>query len=365
MKRRGQQKRKANVKQRRKLPVVLLCNLDPSWESKDREVVVNQATSFTAALRRAGTSVSIVYVHDSDLSAVMSRFDPDECVVFNWCESLPGVPRSESLVPKILNSLGFEFTGALSDTLKFAEDKPAVKKILTKRRVPTPKGKLFTKPRESAWDIFPAIVKPAYEHSSLGISGEAVVTSSGELEARIRYVTQDLKQPAIVEAFIQGRELHVAILGNENPQVMPPVEMDFSDIANPFDRVYSYDAKFNLGSYVHKKMDLHCPAEITQEEFEMLGDAALRAYRALGCRDYARIDLRLCNGECFVLDVNPNCDLHIYCNFAHSAREAGYTYGSVIRRIVDFAEERHEARFARRVLQKKHAKASSKAAKKR
>ncbi|MGC9023659.1 MAG: hypothetical protein ACP5NB_02305 [Chloroflexia bacterium] len=191
--------------ERDRLPVLLLHDLDPSWPAPDLESAAGAVAELEDALRQVGHPVVSLPVHHADLEVHLRPFSPDEHVVLNWCEGLPGLPRSEALVAWKLAAQGFAYTGSPAATLALCWDKPRVKRLLERQGIPTPRWQVYDTPRAAAWGSFPAIVKPAREHCSYGISSRSVVWTRRELEEQIAWVLETFGQPALVEDFGRPR----------------------------------------------------------------------------------------------------------------------------------------------------------------
>lgn len=228
--------------------------------------------------------------------------------------------------------------------LTLSWDKRRVKRLLERSGLPTPRWRVYDRAEPDGWSCFPAIVKPALEHCSVGVTSEAVVLTPDELRARIAYVLEAFGQPALVEDFVDGRELHVSLWGNGTVEMLPPAEMDFSAFADVRDRLCTYDSKFSPGSLHYDRIELRLPAPLDEGEYARLERTALATYRVLGCRDYARLDIRLRDGVPYVLDVNPNPDISADTSTALAARVAGYSYGALLSRLVGFAATRRPPR---------------------
>ncbi|MBP1709990.1 MAG: D-alanine--D-alanine ligase [Deltaproteobacteria bacterium] len=324
-----------------KIPVVLLYNVDPQWTQTEKEEVISLSTQLGHALIEVGYPTIFVPIADDDIANHLHSFDPSEYIIFNWCESLPGLTHSEWLVAKRLEMLGFTFTGADSETLALAQDKYRVKVLLEQAGIPTPAWRIFHHGETCEWNRFPAIVKPMNEHCSAGITRESVVLNQTELENRIPFILDTYQQPAMVEDFIDGREFHVSVWGNEKLTVLPVAEMDFSFFSNIKDRLCTYDAKFIPGSDAYEKIETLLPAPLTAEEKTALEKVCCDAYLALGCRDYARLDIRLRDNVFYVLDVNPNADISHEASMACAAEVAGISYGQMGSMFVRLAARRH------------------------
>ncbi|MGZ5555652.1 MAG: hypothetical protein ACXW3H_07880, partial [Candidatus Aminicenantales bacterium] len=151
--------------------------MSPEWTAEERQDAEQDVSALGDALKGLGHPVDLVPVEDGRLADRLGSYDAREHIVFNWCEELPGIPHSEPEVAAILEELDFVFTGSSSRVLAMSHDKSRVKRILDKEHIPTPPWAVFDTPTANGWDIFPAIVKAAHEHCSIGISPESVVTS--------------------------------------------------------------------------------------------------------------------------------------------------------------------------------------------
>jgi len=323
------------------IPVLLLHNIDPCWLTEEIEEAVAVIARLEKALQGVGHPVTNVSVTADDLPRRLDPFPPERFVVFNWCEELPGIPHSDALVARILRMMGFTFTGSPSSVLELSWDKEKVKRFLEQNGLPTPYWRVYRSSHSDGWNTFPAIVKPAFEHCSFGVTPEAVVMDPGELRNRIEYVLEEFRQAALVEEFIDGREFHVSIWGNDSVEMLPPAEMDFSSFGDVHDRLCTYEAKFQPGSVPYEQIRSLLPAPLTDEEYMSLQRICLSTYRAYGCRDYARFDLRLRDGVFFILDINPNPDISFDASMACAAESVGISYGDMGSRLVCLAARRH------------------------
>ncbi len=323
------------------LPVLLLHNLDWSWPQYDINQSLEYGDILHGALEAAGHPVIRERLENDQLSNLLNKYDPTELIVFNWCEEVPGIPRSSWMVALELERQGFTYTGADYPALVFSQDKHQVQQRLTEAGIPTPAWKVFNSSDEVIWDIFPAIVKPSMEHYSLGITCESVVETWEELLRRVCFIFQQYNQPVLVEEFIDGREFHVGVIGNGVLQMLPPAEIDFSMYADIHDRLCTFDANFNTESLAYQNSWAKLPIEFTADELCLMEQAVLGAYRACGCRDYARLDLRMRNGKFYILDVNHNADLSPDNSLIKAAAMIGYPYGQFGSLLVNLAAARH------------------------
>jgi D-alanine-D-alanine ligase len=312
---------------------------DPSWSA--RVDVVRVAEGVVEALAGAGHDALLVPV-DGDLvglRATLADLEPD--CVFNLCESLAGDARLESAIPMMLELLGYCFTGSPAEVLGLALRKDRVKSCLQAAGIPTPAGRVLHAADEACDLQFPLIVKPVREDGSVGITWSSVVTDRGALERAVAGVLASFRQPCLVEEFIDGREFNVALLGDPTPRVLPLSEIDFAGLPGGAPRIVSYDAKWKTGSVddVGTVAVMHPP--IPSPVAARIRRAASDAFRAVGVRDYGRVDVRLSNtGVPYVLDVNPNCDLSATAGMARSAAAFGIDYGSLIKLLVRYALRR-------------------------
>jgi D-alanine-D-alanine ligase len=293
------------------------------------------------SLQAAGHPVIRVRLEDDQLSSLLSHYDPAELIVFNWCEEIPGIPRSSWMVAQELERQGFTYTGADYPALVFSQDKRQVQQKLKDDGVPTPEWRIYSSAHVDDWDLYPAIVKPAFEHYSLGIARESVVESATELTERVSYVIALHQQPVLVEEFIDGREFHVGVVGNGDLLMLPPAEIDFSGFDDIHDRLCTYEANFVPTSVAYQSTFAKLPIAFTPKELACMKSAVLGAYRATGCRDYARMDLRMRDGGFYILDVNHNADISPDGSLIKAAEMVGYPYGLFGSLLINLAAKRH------------------------
>jgi len=272
----------------------------------------------------------------------LARLDVD--LVFNLTESYAGDDTMDMNIAAYLELLGCRYTGAGPHALYLAQDKALAKKIFAFHGIKTPyfatsyRGKL-----DHSHDIsFPLIAKPTSEDGSIGIDAGSVVESIKELMERIHYIQQEFDSPALIEEYIEGREIYAAIIGNENPEVLPMVELDLSKLPKGTPKIAGKEVKWDKETEAYK-MTKSAPAEDLEEStIKRLSETALAVYQALKLRDYGRVDMRLTKkGEVFVIEANPNPWLASTAEFAMAAKKAGRSYTDLIREIVDLARARY------------------------
>lgn len=306
--------------------------------------VLDEREDIGRALQTMGFRSTMFNV-DSNIERLITFLkDENPDVIFNLCESIGNYSIHEMHVAGLYELLGFPYTGSNALTLGLALNKARVKDVLLANNLPTPRYQLIKSPMKIVLNEdlrYPLMVKPSSEDSSVGISTDSVVENATDLRKRVRFIIEQFDQPALVEEFIDGRELNVAILGNRKEIVFPISEIDMSTLPKPYRRIITYNAKWLKGSEEYECTNGVCPAKLPQETEILMRDYALKAYRLIGCRDYARIDFRLSNdNQPFILEVNPNPDISDDAGFARSSRSYGYKFEELIAKIVECALER-------------------------
>jgi D-alanine-D-alanine ligase len=284
-----------------------------------------------------------------DLQVQMDRFSRETTFVFNVVDDFEGKSLAAGRVAKVIEDMGFMTTGERAGVMETCMDKGRTKACLIEHGTPTPAYQVYESPDQPFRLNFPVIVKPLVEDASFGIDFESVVKSLPELKARVSYIIEKYRQPALVEEFIAGRELMVGILGNEHLEILPISEVDYSSIDDPFKRILTYEAKWVEDSSYYRATPVRCPADLSQELAWRIRMAAASAYKAAGIVDYGRVDLRLADGVPYVLEVNEAPDLAPGAGFAIAAREAGYSYTQLAERILKIALQRESRRQPRLV----------------
>ena len=296
-------------------------------------------------LRRVGFETYTLNIKDN-LQAMLYNFrtqKPD--VIFNFVEIFKDEPRYEMNVVGLFELLKIPYTGAPSLALANCQSKIFVKRMLKSQHISTPDFFIVKEPKKRYNHKlnYPLMVKPALEDASVGIENESIVTNHKELKERIEYILKYFFQPALIEEFIEGRELNVAVLGDKRPRVLPISEIDFSKMPDSLHNIVSYQAKWDPHHESYHKTIPKCPARLPQKIRLEAKKIALAAFRLMGCRDYARVDMRLSKeNKLFVLEVNPNPDLTEGAGFMRSADAAGFSYAQALKKIALLAWERRE-----------------------
>jgi D-alanine-D-alanine ligase len=297
-----------------------------------------------AALRENGHQVSILAVRNevNELVEGLASRKPD--LVFNLLESFGGDTGGDIAVAGILGLLGLRHTGGGPGELFLRQDKGLAKKVLAFENILYPHFAVFSQNSdfETGGNLrMPLFVKPLTADASIGIESDSLVRDATSLMKRVLEIHEKINDSALVEEYIEGREFYVGVLGNREPEALPPIEVDFSGLPEGLPRILGSKAKWDEDS-VEFKGTKSVLAEVPDELRAKLQKAATDAHRALRVRDYGRVDLRLTDtGDIYVIEVNANCYLESGSEFATAAQAAGYSYPRLIQRLVELALERH------------------------
>lgn len=265
-------------------------------------------------------------------------------LIFNLTESYAGDDTKEMQVAAFLDLLEIPYTGAGPHAVILAQDKSIAKKMFAFHGIKSPYfATSYRGTIDHAHDIsFPLIVKPTSEDGSIGIGADAVVNSVKELMERVSYIQTEFDSPALIEEYIEGREIYAAILGSyESAHALPLVELDLSKLPKGVPRIASQDVKFERDTEAYKLTKSAIAEDLDEETEARLTETAIKAYRAVKLRDYGRIDMRLSSkGDVYVIEANPNPWLSSGQEFAMAARKSGLSYTQMIGEIVELAMAR-------------------------
>lgn len=325
-----------------------LRTVDPATLGFTPEYPIQVATvreeidALARALVREGYAIQCVNVQE-DFRILYNALSKKPDAIFNLIEFFHDAPGMESSVAALYELFRIPYTGAGPFALTLCRRKALTKQILLSNGVPTPRYRLLSRPAVPRRHglHYPLIVKPAREDASAGVSKESVVRDYASLMEQVDRVFREFTPPILVEEYIEGRELHVAILGNDPPQVLPMIEFDFSDLPPDYPRIISFDAKWNPLKEEYHRVHSVCPAKLSRRLQRKVEGIAVRAFQLTGSRDYARLDLRLdARNHAYVLEVNPNPDLTEGVSFMESAEKAGMSFSQTLGKIVEFALSR-------------------------
>lgn len=315
------------------LPIDLACE-------KEIEIIVPLVADL---LRSRGYEVLLLETTER-LWGILSDIKGKVDMVLNLAEGFGGCNTNETLVPAILEALEIPFTGASFRNMSFTMDKEKTNLVVAAYGVPVPRRQLFR-----PWVLpvietklrFPVIVKPVREEASVGITHESVVVKQEALAKQVQQVFSLYGQPALVEEFVEGREISVGVIGNgPDVHIFPPLEFVFDDQASPLQRIRSYEYKWG------GKKESMCRANLPADVICKLEEYTRIAYTVTDCQDYARMDYRLTkDGEIFLLEVNYNPGIgpntHGLNNtLTMMASFEGCSFGDMIERIILTAKKR-------------------------
>ena len=348
--------------------VALLANLKknaPAWEGMspdywddlDSEETIE---AITKALEARGHKVTFLE-GDVTLYNNLLKLRPDIC--FNICEGHFGDGR-EAQSPAILEMLRIPYTGSKVLTLALALDKPMTKRVLTYHELPTPLFQVFERVDEPLHPSmqFPLFVKPSREGTGMGVSSDSILRSEEDLRAQLPRIFERYRQPALVEKFVEGREVTLGVVGNlvlpaarrvpedehaprvfEGLHFFPPLEVDTTKFPEE-EGIYSSRLKVELAHEFYYA----CPASLSEAQLNELQFLTAAVFRITGCLDVARVDFRLDkhdNDKPYILEINPLPGLNPgYSDLCIEAEAEGWTHEELVNRILDEAIKRYGLR---------------------
>ncbi len=250
-------------------------------------------------------------------------------IVFNVSYGIQGEARYTH-VPGILEMVGIPYVASGPMAHSLALDKVVSKTIFCQFGLPTPDFAVLNDPTFSNPNLsYPLIVKPKNEAVSFGIR---IVNNEQELREAAQVIFDRFAQPVLVEQYIDGREINVGLLGNDPPEALPPAEIVFD---TPDNRIYTYEDKTGRSG---REIKVQCPAQLNPEKIAEAQEIARKAFQVLGCRDCARVDMRMDkDGKLYILEINSLPSLGEHGSYIHAAAAVGLDYGALINRLVDVA----------------------------
>jgi len=280
---------------------------------------------------------------DNNIESVIRKIDqfkPD--VIFNFVESVEGITSYEYCIAGVYELLGYQYTGNRPQTLGNCLNKSTTKNILKAFNIDSPSYLTLTKIEElDKKDFslnFPVIVKLLKEDASIGISENSVVHNFKNLSEQVEFLLNTYKSEIIIEEYIDGKELNVAVLGNS---ILPISEITFKGLPKGLPQIVTYESKWIADSDYYNSTKPVCPAKISDKLKNEVEEIAIRSFNALKCRDYARVDIRLDkNNKPYVIEINPNPDISEDSGYYRSANKFGLTYDNLLKCISEFALNR-------------------------
>jgi D-alanine-D-alanine ligase len=272
----------------------------------------------------------------TELRTTIADWKPD--IVFNLLEEFDGIVTYDQHVVAFLELLRQPYTGCNPRGLLLSRDKPLSKQLLTYHRIPTPqffvarKGIKFRPPKKLKYPLF---VKSTSEDASLGIAQASVVEDEAKLKERVEFVHEQVKSDALVEEFIEGRELYVGVFGNERLTRLPVWEMVFGSMPDSLAAIATRKVKWDKKYQGKYGITTRAAEDLPPQVITQLDKLSRRIYRALGLTGYARMDFRVsAEGQVYVLEANANPNLEAEEDFAQSARAAGIVYDDLLARLM-------------------------------
>ncbi|HTX24598.1 MAG TPA: hypothetical protein VMD03_08075 [Steroidobacteraceae bacterium] len=329
------------MKKQRALVVVHASLVPPeSLEGREEKEIDEWRTEWDviSTLKGKGHEVRCLGVLDSltELRTAIADWKPD--IVFNLLEEFDGIVTYDQHVVAFLELLRQPYTGCNPRGLLLSRDKSLCKQLLTFHRVPTPqftvfrRGARFHVPRRLK---FPLFVKSTIEDASLGIAQASVVEDAAHLKERIAFVHEQIGSDALVEEFIEGRELYVGVMGNDRLVRLPIWEMVFGSLPNTLAAIATRKVKWDKRYQQRYGITTRAAVDLAPALQMRLDRLSRRIYRALGLSGYARMDFRVTSaGNIYVLEANANPNLEAAEDFAESARALGMQYAELLEKLM-------------------------------
>ncbi len=329
---------------KKRLRVLLMfeVNEPPAPDAEYERLMETDETWFTeghvlATLRENGHEVHLgaIYQHPREVIDVVERIEPD--LVWNCVETFHGHRYYESNIAGVLELLKVPYTGCDHRSLMICQDKALSKKILKHHRVGVPPFVVSRKSkpiRKLDPAILPALVKPLAEDGSVGISKDSFAETEEQALKRAAFLHGSLTQDAIIEQYIEGRELYVGVLGDSRLKVLPPRELRFSNVPEGEPKYASFKAKWSPEYRARWGIFNTFADHLDVDVLRRIDRIARRVFRVLQMSSFGRIDMRLNDdGKLYVMEANPNPEIAMYEDFAESARRAGISYNDLIERV--------------------------------
>lgn len=327
--------------------LLLLYGVDEQTLPVDAECTRHTLAEAGGALSARGWKVETCTV-DTTPEEALAPYSPENWIVFNLCEGSPSQPFYYARVAQVLEERGFAFTGSEAAALDDTQFKRRMKQLLEWHGVATPRWTSAQRAEEVQFESYPAIVKPADEHCSFGITRASVVFNLEQARVQAQKVIESYPGGVLVEEFLDGPEYGIALWGEEERlEILGISVIEYAALPDVRDRLCTFEAKWLPQTEIYQKTMPVCPAPLNANLQAQLESLGRQAYRACGLRDYGRIDVRMRATEPMVLDVNANCALSKNAGFPDTGRVAGWEYGAVLDRLACMAASRWVTRRGR------------------
>ncbi len=313
---------------------------DTRGESKAVLGVLDAVAAVQKSLIELGHDVTIVPLIPPLEHAKVILTSLDVELVFNLFEGFSGSPDTEALVPETLSKAGIPFTGCPEGVIRLALDKARVKDILKAAGIPTPDFQVLNPETVHTFRLnYPCIIKPPGEDASHGITEESFVNNFISLKKQVTAISESYGFNSLVEEFLDGREFNATVLGNSRCYLLPVSEIVYS-LPPDMPMILTFASKWEADSPYFQGTKVVCPAAIGISDQKQIAETVLSAYRLLGCRGYARVDMRMdTEGRINVIEVNPNPDISPDAGTVRQARAAGMDYPRFIENVIKLAVE--------------------------
>lgn len=313
---------------------------------RPEEVLADEDTVITA---RAVADSLIESGHDIDLFEVNKKTikslpkHPTD-FFFNLAEGIGNLPDTEYEVIAFLEKIKKPFSGSGSKTLQLTTDKAKTKELLLDHQLPTPAFQVINSGDSLNPKLcFPLVVKPVAKDGSVGINGHSVLENAADVIDQVDFLTKTYQESALVEEYIDGRELNVTVLGNGSAAIVLPVsEIIFGKSFEEKYKMVNFAAKWEEDTADYRDTIGVCPAKLDEKTLDNITKFSLEAFNLTDCHDYARVDFRLApDGRLYILELNANPGLSPDSGVIRSAKAAGYTYPQFLETIINVALKRY------------------------
>ena len=302
--------------------------------------VMEEVVAVKKALLELGHEVQQVPLRKplEDVKKTLASITPD--LIFNLFEGFDDDPGTEPIVTRWMEEMKIHFTGNPSHVLALTLDKEKTKAMLARAGISTPAYQVLMPHTVGAFKLnFPCIVKPKDEDASHGLTPDSVVRNMEQLEKQVKHISDNFRGYALVEEFIDGREFNASVLGNDDLSLVEISEITYTLPPN-LPRILTFESKWFEGTEYYAGTGVACPAPIDSDLRKIITGIVLTSCKALGCRGYARVDMRQ-DDQCKikVLEVNANPDISPELGIARQANARGWTYTQLIEKIIEHALE--------------------------
>ncbi|PIR63205.1 MAG: hypothetical protein CO156_04410 [Candidatus Pacebacteria bacterium CG_4_9_14_3_um_filter_40_12] len=328
-----------------KLVIGIACNQYTGEDGSVEAELTNVGKNIQKALESKGYKT--IFIDFNDIGKSISILQQGKIdFVFNVAERLNNSSLLEPHVASLLDIFQIPYTGSSPFTLGLCLDKIRVKKMLTYHEIPTAKWDYVYSVDEAVDEEleYPLIVKPANTDNSIGITQQSVVKNAEELKAQIKYVTEELQRPALIEEYLDGDEYDVSIFGSEldDVRVLPLSRSIFKHDDPKKWNIYSFDSKWSASDHGNVEVQ-RPPKNVSKKLLSLISEIALDTYNILGCHDYGRVEIKLDrNGNPHVLELNPNPSINIPDCVPSVAKLTGMSYEDFIEQILLLAIKRYK-----------------------